>query len=152
MRIRILCVGRLKDGPERALVDDYLARAQKSGKSLGYRAVEEIEIASGATADEGERLLAKHAKGILIRLDERGEAWTSTDLSKRLAKWRDAGEDACDFVIGGADGTSSAIAAKARHTISFGIQTWPHRLVRVMLAEQIYRALSIEAGSPYHRE
>jgi 23S rRNA (pseudouridine1915-N3)-methyltransferase len=152
MRIRILCVGRLKDGPERELVDDYLARAQKSGKQLGYRAVEEVEIASGATADEGERLLAKHSKGVLIRLDERGEAWTSTDLSKRLAKWRDAGEDAADFVIGGADGTSPAIAAKARHTISFGPQTWPHRLVRVMLAEQIYRALSIEAGSPYHRE
>lgn len=152
MRIRILCVGRLKDGPERELVDDYLARAQKSGKQLGYRAVEEVEIASGATADEGERLLAKHAKGILIRLDERGETWTSTDLSKRLARWRDAGEDAADFVIGGADGTSPALAAKARHTISFGPQTWPHRLVRVMLAEQIYRALSIEAGSPYHRE
>ncbi len=152
MRIRILCVGRMKDGPERALVDDYVVRAQKSGKSLGYRAVEEIEIPSSSKDDEGTRLLAKHGQGILIRLDERGEAWTSQDLSKRLARWRDAGEDACSFVIGGADGTSSAIAAAARHTISFGVQTWPHRLVRVMIAEQVYRALSIEAGSPYHRE
>ena len=152
MRIRILCVGRLKDGPERELVDDYVARAQKTGKPLGYRAVEEVEVASGATADEGERLLARHDKGVLIRLDERGEAWTSIDLSRRLARWRDTGEPGCDFVIGGADGTSPAIAAKARHTISFGPQTWPHRLVRAMLAEQIYRALSIEAGSPYHRE
>ncbi len=151
MRIRILCVGRLKDGPERELVDDYLARAQKTGKSLGYRAVEEIEIPSSSKEDEGMRLLAKHS-GILIRLDERGEAWTSTDLSKRLARWRDAGEDAASFVIGGADGTSPAVAATARHTISFGPQTWPHRLVRVMIAEQVYRALSIEAGSPYHRE
>jgi 23S rRNA (pseudouridine1915-N3)-methyltransferase len=152
MRIRILCVGRLKDGPERALVDDYLARALKTGKQLGYRGVEEVEVASGAMADEGARLLAKHGKGILVRLDERGEAWTSQDLSRRLAKWRDAGEDATDFVIGGADGTAPAIAQAARHTISFGPQTWPHRLVRVMLAEQVYRALSIEAGSPYHRE
>jgi 23S rRNA (pseudouridine1915-N3)-methyltransferase len=152
LRIRILCVGRLKDGPERELVDDYLARAQKTGKALGYRSIEEVEIASGPTGDEGERLLAKHDKGVLIRLDERGEAWTSTDLSRRLARWRDAGEAACDFIIGGADGTSPLVAAKARHTISFGAQTWPHRLVRVMLAEQIYRALSIEAGSPYHRE
>jgi len=152
MRIRILCVGRLKDGPERELVDDYLQRAQKSGKPLGYRAVEEIELAPSSKDDEGERLIAKHGKGILIRLDERGEAWTSQDLSKRLAKWRDSGEDAASFVIGGADGTSSAVAKAARHTISFGVQTWPHRLVRVMLAEQIYRALSIEAGSPYHRE
>jgi 23S rRNA (pseudouridine1915-N3)-methyltransferase len=151
LRIRILCVGRLKDGPERELVDDYLARAQKTGKSLGYRAVEEIEIPSASKEDEGKRLLAKHT-GILIRLDERGEAWTSTDLSKRLARWRDAGEDAASFVIGGADGTSPAVASAARHTISFGPQTWPHRLVRVMIAEQVYRALSIEAGSPYHRE
>lgn len=151
MRIRILCVGRMKDGPERELVDDYLARAQKSGKSLGYRAVEEIEIPSSSKDDEGTRLLAKHT-GILIRLDERGEAWTSQDLSKRLARWRDAGEDAVSFVIGGADGTSPAVAAAARHTISFGVQTWPHRLVRVLIAEQVYRALSIEAGSPYHRE
>jgi 23S rRNA (pseudouridine1915-N3)-methyltransferase len=152
MRIRILCVGRLKDGPERELVDDYLARAQKSGKQLGYRAVEEIELASSSKEDEGERLIARHGKGILIRLDERGEAWTSHDLSKRLAKWRDSGEEAASFVIGGADGTSPAVAKAARHTISFGVQTWPHRLVRVMLAEQVYRALSIEAGSPYHRE
>jgi 23S rRNA (pseudouridine1915-N3)-methyltransferase len=151
LRIRILCVGRMKDGPERELVDDYLARAQKSGKQLGYRAVEEIEIPSSSKDDEGTRLLAKHS-GILIRLDERGEAWTSQDLSKRLARWRDAGEDAVSFVIGGADGTSPAVAAAARHTISFGVQTWPHRLVRVLIAEQVYRALSIEAGSPYHRE
>ena len=142
----------MKDGPERELVDDYLTRAQKSGKSLGYRAVEEIEIPSSTKDDEGTRLLAKHGQGILIRLDERGEAWTSQDLSKRLARWRDAGEDACSFVIGGADGTSPAVAAAARHTISLGVQTWPHRLVRVMIAEQVYRALSIEAGSPYHRE
>jgi len=152
VRIRILCIGRMKDGPERELVDDYISRAQKTGKSLGYRAVEEIELNSSSKDDEGQRLLAKHAGGILIRLDERGEAWTSQDLSKRLARWRDAGEDAVSFVIGGADGTSPAIAAAARHTISFGVQTWPHKLVRVLIAEQVYRALSIEAGSPYHRE
>lgn len=152
MRIRILCIGRMKDGPERTLVDDYLARAQKTGKSLGYRAVEEIELNSSSKEDEGQRLLAKHGSGILIRLDERGEAWTSQDLSKRLARWRDAGEDAASFVIGGADGTSPLVAAAARHTVSFGVQTWPHKLVRVMIAEQVYRALSIEAGSPYHRE
>lgn len=152
MRIRILCIGRMKDGPERALVDDYISRAQKTGKSLGYRAVEEIELNSSSKEDEGQRLLAKHGSGILIRLDERGEAWTSQDLSKRLARWRDAGEDAASFVIGGADGTSPLVAAAARHTVSFGVQTWPHKLVRVMIAEQVYRALSIEAGSPYHRE
>jgi 23S rRNA (pseudouridine1915-N3)-methyltransferase len=152
VRIRILCIGRMKDGPERELVDDYVARAQKTGKPLGYRGVEEIELTSSSKDDEGQRLLAKHDKGILIRLDERGEAWTSQELSKRLARWRDAGEDSVSFVIGGADGTSPAVAAAARHTVSFGVQTWPHKLVRVLIAEQVYRALSIEAGSPYHRE
>jgi 23S rRNA (pseudouridine1915-N3)-methyltransferase len=152
MRISILCVGRLKDGPEREMVDDYLARARKTGKQLGYRGVEEIEVASGTPQDEGERLLARHSRGVLVRLDERGEAWTSKELSLRLARWRDAGEEVAGFVIGGADGTSAAVTGAARHSISFGPQTWPHRLVRVMLAEQIYRALSIEAGSPYHRE
>ena len=142
----------MKDGPERELVDDYLARAQKTGKQLGYRSVEEAELTASTKDDEGQRLLARHGQGILIRLDERGEAWTSHDLSKRLARWRDSGEDAVSFVIGGADGTSPVIAAAARHTISFGVQTWPHRLVRAMIAEQVYRALSIEAGSPYHRE
>ena len=142
----------MKDGPERELVDDYIARAQKTGKQLGYRGVEEAELNASTKDDEGQRLLARHGQGILIRLDERGEAWTSQDLSKRLARWRDSGEDAVSFVIGGADGTSPAVAAAARHTVSFGVQTWPHKLVRVMIAEQVYRALSIEAGSPYHRE
>jgi 23S rRNA (pseudouridine1915-N3)-methyltransferase len=152
LRIRILCIGRMKDGPERDLVDDYLSRAQKTGKSLGYRAVEEVELNSSSKDDEGQRLLARLGPGILIRLDERGEAWTSRDLSKRLARWRDSGEETASFVIGGTDGTSPAVASAARHTISFGVQTWPHKLVRVMIAEQVYRALSIEAGSPYHRE
>jgi 23S rRNA (pseudouridine1915-N3)-methyltransferase len=142
----------MKDGPERELVDDYLARAAKTGKALGYRAVEEAELTSSSKDDEGQRLLARHGSGVLVRLDERGEAWTSQELSKRLARWRDGGEDAVSFVIGGADGTSADVAKAARHTVSFGVQTWPHRLVRVMIAEQVYRALSIEAGSPYHRE
>lgn len=142
----------MKDGPERVLVDDYLARAQKAGKALGYRAVEEAELNSSTKEDEGKRLLTRHGAGVLVRLDERGESWTSLELSKQLAKWRDAGEDAVSFVIGGADGTSADVAKAARHSMSFGVQTWPHRLVRVMIAEQVYRALSIEAGSPYHRE
>ena len=127
----------MKDGPERALVDDYLARAQKAGKALGYRAVEEAELNSSTREDEGKRLLTRHGAGVLVRLDERGESWTSLELSKQLAKWRDAGEDAVSFVIGGADGTSADVAKAARHSMSFGVQTWPHRLVRVMIAEQV---------------
>lgn len=119
---------------------------------MGYRAIDEIEVPSSSTDEEGDRLLARHDRGILVRLDERGESWTSKDLSVRLARWRDAGEDTVSFVVGGAAGCSQKLAEAARHTLSFGAQTWPHRLVRVMIAEQIYRALSIEGGSPYHRE
>jgi 23S rRNA (pseudouridine1915-N3)-methyltransferase len=152
LRIRILCVGRLKDGPERELVDDYIARARKTGASMGYRAVEEVEIeAGGGKEKEAERILAKRGKGKLVRLDERGQPWTSIDLGKRLQTWRDAGDDA-DFVIGGADGLAASLTSQTNLALGFGPQTWPHKLVRVMLAEQVYRALSIEAGSPYHRE
>lgn len=152
MRIRLLVVGRCKDGPERALVDDYLARARKIAPSLGWRAVEEVEVADGGGRDaEGKRLLAKIGSGQIIRLDERGENITSVELSRRLGRWREAGSDV-DFLIGGADGTSPELAARSTASISLGAATWPHRLVRVMMAEQIYRSLSIASGSPYHRE
>lgn len=152
MRIRLIVVGRLKDGPERALVDDYLARARKLGGKLGWRAIEEIEVADGGGREaEGARLLAKLGPGQVIRLDERGENIASAELAKRLTRWREAGDEAA-FLIGGADGTSPDVAKTATQTLSFGVATWPHRLVRVMLAEQVYRALSIASGSPYHRE
>jgi 23S rRNA (pseudouridine1915-N3)-methyltransferase len=153
MRVRILCVGRLKDSPERTLVDDYLERARRLGQGLGVRAVEEVETpAGGGRIEEGRRLLARRDGGVLVRLDERGSAWTSTEFSRRLGAWRDAGQPCVDFAIGGADGLSPEVEAAADCALALGALTWPHRLVRVLLAEQIYRALSIEAGSPYHRE
>ncbi len=152
MRIRLVCVGRLKDGPERALVDDYLARARRTGSSLGWREITEIEVASGGGMErEADRLLEKLGDSIVIRLDETGKASTSERLAADLARWRDDGREVA-FVIGGADGTADTIAKRAHRTLNFGTLTWPHMLVRVMLAEQIYRALSIEAGAPYHRE
>ncbi len=152
MHIRLVCVGRLKDGPERELVDDYLSRARRIASQLGWRDVSEIEVASGGgMAREGERLLDRIGSGVLIRLDETGRATTSEELSADLARWRDDGREV-SFVIGGADGTDQAVADRANRSISFGTLTWPHKLVRVMLAEQIYRAVSIEAGTPYHRE
>lgn len=152
MRIRMVCVGRLKDGPERQLVDDYLTRARRIGAQLGWREISEIEVASGGgMTSEGERLLERLGPGVVIRLDETGKATTSERLAADLAACRDDGQDV-NFIIGGADGTSGAIAARADRSINFGTLTWPHKLVRVMLAEQIYRAVSIEAGAPYHRE
>ena len=152
MHIKIICVGSLKGGPERQLVDDYIQRANKTGRGLGFRSVEEIEVASGGNVDkESERVLAKLGSAQLVLLDERGETLKSQQFSKKLANWRDQGLDIA-FLIGGANGHSAALKQKAPHTISFGVQTWPHKLVRVMIAEQVYRAFSIEAGSPYHRE
>lgn len=153
MHLRMLCVGRLKASPERELVDDYLLRARKLGTGLGWRSVEEVEVTSGGGVDkECERMLEKCTDGaVLIRLDERGKPWRSSDFSQRLSSWRDGGQGV-DFIIGGADGLSDRVAARANHSFAFGPQTWPHKMVRVMLAEQIYRALSIEAGTPYHRE
>ena len=142
----------MKSGPERELVDDYVSRAARTGRSLGVRSVTEIEVdAGGGKAKEAERLLAKAGDARIVRLDERGKTLKSLEFSTKLANWRDAGEDVA-FVIGGADGHDPALSSKAPDAISFGVQTWPHKLVRVMIAEQIYRALSIEANTPYHRE
>lgn len=153
MRLQIIGVGRLKDGPERDLTDDYLRRAAAMGRSLGFRGPEEADVASGGGMEaEGARLLARIPEGAnVIRLDEGGQNLTSEAFSARLARWRDDGvRDTC-FLIGGAEGYSADVRAAARQTLAFGVQTWPHRLVRAMLAEQIYRAMTIEAGTPYHK-
>jgi 23S rRNA (pseudouridine1915-N3)-methyltransferase len=152
LRLLVLSVGRLKDGPERVLADEYLARARRTGLALGYKRIEEIEVeAGGGSLREGERLVARLAGVSAIRLDETGDGLSSAAFSRRLARARDAGEDLA-FVIGGADGFHDIVRRAAPTAISFGVQTWPHRLVRAMLCEQIYRALSIESGHPYHRE
>ena len=153
MRLLMLGVGRLKDGPERVLTDDYLRRAAASARSLGFRGPDEAEVASGGGLEaEGARILARIPGGArIIRLDEGGENLTSEALARRLARWRDEGErDAC-FLIGGAEGYAPDVRAAAPGTLAFGVQTWPHRLARAMLAEQLYRAMTILAGTPYHK-
>ena len=133
------------------MVNDYVARAAKTGKSLGFRDVREFELEPGTRKNEAERLLNRAAGTKIIRLDERGTPLRSVDLSKLLTKWRDEGEDV-SFLIGGADGLDPCVEGQSDKSICFGVQTWPHKLVRVMIAEQIYRALSIAANAPYHRE
>ncbi len=147
-----MTVGRLKRSPERELIDDYLQRAEKSGKQLGFRSVEEIEVESGGLEDEGRRLLAKIPSGAsVLRLDERGRSMRSEAFATKLGKVRDDGGDIC-FLIGGAEGYANSVIDAAPDTLSLGDFTWPHRLARVMLAEQIYRAFSILAGTPYHKD
>ena len=153
MRITILSVGKLKSGPELDLFEDYIDRFQKAGRSLGYRGVDVIEVDSGGGLDaEAERILAKlPAGGQCIRLDEFGKSWRSAEFSELLARKRDQGVSDLCFLIGGAEGYGDAVRSAVPVTMAFGSQTWPHRLVRAMLAEQLYRAASIEAGLPYHK-
>ncbi len=151
--MQIIGVGRLKDGPERDLADDYLARAVPLARQLGFRGPDEHEVASGGSPEaEGARLITRMPEGARVwRLDEAGENITSTDLARRFAAWRDQGQRDLIFLIGGAEGFSPQVRRAAPKALAFGAQTWPHRLVRAMLAEQIYRALTILAGTPYHK-
>jgi 23S rRNA (pseudouridine1915-N3)-methyltransferase len=156
VRVTLCAVGRLRAGPERTLVDDYLDRFGKTGRSLGLGPATVVQVEDrrgGGPAAEATLLARAIPDGAaLCALDERGEALTSPDFAIRLARWRDDGRADAAFLIGGADGLDPALRARADLVLSFGPMVWPHMLVRVMLAEQLYRAVSILAGSPYHRE
>lgn len=153
MKLTILSVGRQKSGPEKDLFDDYCARFRKSGRALGFRSLDVHAVDAGGGLDaEGRRLLAKIPDGAhVLRLDEGGEQLGSKQFAGFLAKLRDQGQGDLVFLIGGAEGFSDAVRKAAPQQLAFGPQTWPHRLVRVMLAEQVYRAASLLAGSPYHK-
>ena len=132
---------------------DYCERATASGRALGLAPVEIIEVEArkpGKAAEAGS-ILARAGDAQMIACDEHGRAMTSRDFAARLAALRDDGVRHLAFAIGGADGLDATVAAAAIQTLSFGPQTWPHALARAMLAEQIYRAVTILAGAPYHR-
>ena len=151
----ICAVGRLRRGPEKALIDDYLSRFGKTGRrvGLGPAQVREVEDRKGGgMAAEAALLEAAIPQGArLCVLDERGQTLTSPHFADQLATWRDAGQRDVTFVIGGADGIDPSLRARADLSLSFGAMVWPHMLARVMLAEQLYRAAAILAGTPYHR-
>lgn len=153
MRLTIAAVGRLRQGPEAVLAADYLDRFARTGRGIGLPpvSVAEVEAKAGGMAAEAELLARAIPTGAaIVTLDERGAMLTSPEFAARLAGWRDGGRDAA-FVIGGADGIAPALRDRAEASISFGRMVWPHLLVRVMLAEQLYRAATILAGTPYHR-
>ena len=155
MRVHMCAVGRLRGGPEKDLIDDYLTRFDRTGRALGLgpaRLVEVEDKKGGGMAAEAALLEKALPAGALICvLDERGRVESSPDFAQRLGGWRDNGRGDVAFVIGGADGIDPALRARADHALSFGKMVWPHMLVRVMLSEQLYRAASILAGGPYHR-
>lgn len=155
MKVHICAVGRLRAGPEKALIDDYLKRFEKTGRGLSLGPASFLEVddrKGGGMAGEAALLRRAVPTGALIcALDERGTVETSPQFASRIADWRDQGRSDLAFVIGGADGIDPTLRSEADHLLSFGSMVWPHMMVRVMLAEQLYRAASILSGGPYHR-
>lgn len=159
MRIAVFAVGRMKSGPERELADRYFDRFAKAARSEGleFAGVTEITESRGSnaqmrSADEAQRLLQRiPAEAKIIVLDETGKNACSAEISSMIGSMRDGGVRLLAFVIGGPDGHGLALRENAAASVSFGAPTWPHQLVRVMLAEQLYRAATIMSGHPYHR-
>ena len=156
MKIILRCGGILRSSPERELVDDYLKRANGLVQSCGFHSVseEQVELKKcKSRAEETEKITSDRSSSYqYIILDERGKSLTSRQIAKTLTRLKDDGISETIFVIGGADGFEPAKLPKNVMKLSFGSQVWPHKLVRIMIAEQVYRALSIMAGSPYHRD
>jgi 23S rRNA (pseudouridine1915-N3)-methyltransferase len=156
LRVLIAAVGRLRGGPEAELAADYVARAAASGRQIGIKAVEIVEVEAKPNGDQRAEAAALFKAtpddGKRILLDERGAEWSSRQLAEKLARWRDDGVPNVTFWIGGADDVSQSVRDNADEKLAFGRQTWPHRLVRAMIAEQVYRALTILCGTPYHRD
>ena len=159
MRIVVIAIGRLKQGPERELAERYRERFDDIGRKLGFRGLEIHEIPEGRARDVAARMVDEAAaisalipdKSSIIALDERGETIDSATFARHLGRWRDESVPTAVFLIGGADGLSPELRRKVKLSVAFGKATWPHQMVRVMLLEQIYRAATILSGHPYHR-
>jgi 23S rRNA (pseudouridine1915-N3)-methyltransferase len=159
MKLMLVGVGRLKAGPERELVTRYSKRCAASCRKIGFTGFDMREI-DESRARRPEDRKAEEAGGIeallpsgarKICLDERGQNLTSENFAAKLGAWRDAGAPACALVIGGPDGLDPRLREAADLGLAFGSMTWPHQIVRALAAEQLFRALTILAGHPYHR-
>jgi 23S rRNA (pseudouridine1915-N3)-methyltransferase len=159
MRLRIAAVGRLKAGPERELLDRYLERVNAAGRAVSLAPLDAVEVSESQAKRPADRM-AEEAKSLKkwaitsarrIVLDARGKNLTSEDFAKHLAALREKGAPAALFLIGGADGLAEEVRKDADLVLAFGAATFPHQLVRILLAEQIYRAVTILSGHPYHR-
>lgn len=161
MHLHLLCVGRLKAGPERELVGHYVTRAAGVGRGLGVKLldVREIEESKSRRPEDRKRDEAKEIRALLASLhvshfivfDESGENLTSAAFAQKLERLRDGGTNHLALILGGPDGLDPDLRTEAVLRIAFGGMTWPHQLARIMAAEQIYRALTLMAGHPYHR-
>ena len=151
MRTHIVAVGRLKRGAEASLYEHFADRVRPP---IQLHEVEDRKADDKSRRKrEAELIAAAIPDGAtIVALDETGRNITSREFAKRLSHWRDTGTNELVFIIGGADGLTDEIRNKATLVMAFGKSTWPHLLVRGMLAEQLYRAQQIHAGHPYHRD
>lgn len=158
VKITLLAVGRLKDGPERALVSRYLERARDTGRAIGITGFDSIEIAESRASrpadrkmEESREIMSRLAGQSFIALDEKGRSPSSGEFSKMISDFRDGGQRALSFVIGGADGLDQSVIVASKSALAFGAMTLPHQIVRVVLSEQLYRSMTLLTGHPYHR-
>jgi 23S rRNA (pseudouridine1915-N3)-methyltransferase len=159
MRLALVCVGKLKAGPERLLFDRYFKRLSDGARGAGFAGVDLREIAESRArrpeerrAAEGAAILGAAPKGAaLVLLDEQGQSATSEEWAADIGRAQDTSRTAYVVAIGGPDGLDQSLAVLAHRVMSFGQMTWPHQLVRVMAGEQLYRAMTILARHPYHR-
>jgi len=159
MRIGIFAVGRLKAGPEKDLAARYLDRFAKAGPAIGLEFLRVVEIAESRAGNAATRKREEAAMleksfpdgAMVIALDERGKALDSQEFADFLGDLRDRGQRDIAIVIGGADGFDPDLRQRAQATLNLGRLTWPHQLVRILIAEQLYRSVTILSGHPYHR-
>jgi 23S rRNA (pseudouridine1915-N3)-methyltransferase len=159
MRLVIAAVGKLKQGPERDLAERYAKRATETGRALGWRPIEVVELRESRAQETDKRKLEESIAlanvipdgSTVVLLEERGESLDSASLAAKLRGWADAGQPAITFIIGGPDGLAASLRDRAGLRLAFGSATWPHQMVRIMLMEQLYRAATILSGHPYHR-
>jgi 23S rRNA (pseudouridine1915-N3)-methyltransferase len=159
MRLCLAAIGRLKTGPEKQMADDYAARIEQLGKKAGINALKIGEWAESQQAnakqrmdDEASILWSAVPQGaVTFVLDERGISHSSEEFATKIRKCADTGVSDLVFMIGGPDGHAPETRKKASYLIALGPMVWPHRLVRIMLLEQIYRSVTIMVNHPYHR-
>lgn len=159
MRITLFAVGRLKTGPEKELAARYLDRFVKTGPAIGLEFLRMVEIPESRASQAETRKREEAAQiekalpegALLLLLDERGKAFDSEGFAGQIGTWRDQGKRDLMIAIGGADGLDPALYQRADLTLNLGKLTWPHQIVRILIAEQLYRAVTILSGHPYHR-
>jgi len=159
VRITVFAVGRMKSGPERELADRYFDRLKKTGAPLGLEFASVTEITESRAQQPELRKQEESAKvlealdqgGVLVLLDERGKTLSSEAFAERIARFRDDGKRQLLLAIGGPDGHDPALRDRADLVLALGAMTWPHQIVRILVAEQMYRATTILSGHPYHR-